>query len=74
MTGRHTSWRTLRDERLAGSAPGEAYYQARASFLLSGRVRAAREAAGISQAELAARIGSTPRTIARLEAGAFDGS
>jgi HTH-type transcriptional regulator/antitoxin HipB len=36
---------------------------------LAGRVRGAREKLGISQAELAARIGSTQPAVARLEAG-----
>ncbi|MGH2829698.1 MAG: helix-turn-helix domain-containing protein [Vicinamibacterales bacterium] len=45
------------------------YEQARLAFELGGRVRNLREQHGVSQSELARRIGSTQPSIARLEAG-----
>jgi transcriptional regulator with XRE-family HTH domain len=45
------------------------YRGAREAFDLAERVRSEREKLGITQAELAARIGSTQPAVARLEAG-----
>ncbi len=45
------------------------YQGAREAFQLAERVRQARERLAVTQAELAARIGSTLAAIARLEAG-----
>lgn len=53
--------------RSAGRARG--YRSAKEAFDLAERVRSAREKLGITQAELAARIGSTQPSVARLEAG-----
>jgi transcriptional regulator with XRE-family HTH domain len=46
-----------------------AYDAAQLAAEVGERVRAAREAAGLSQRELAARMGTSQAAIARLEAG-----
>jgi len=45
------------------------YRRARAGYMLAERVRALRVAGGISQGELAERMGTTQSAISRLEAG-----
>lgn len=54
---------------MKGVEPREGYEHARLAFELGERVRALREKHGLSQSELAKRIGSTQPSIARLEAG-----
>lgn len=63
------AWRTIKRERRASIARREGYRQARGAFQIAERVRQAREGRGLTQAELAARIGSTQPAVARLEAG-----
>jgi transcriptional regulator with XRE-family HTH domain len=41
---------------------------------LGGRLRAAREAAGMTQAEVAAELSTTTRSIRRFEAGEYEPS
>jgi HTH-type transcriptional regulator/antitoxin HipB len=67
--GRRDHWDELRQERLASPAASAGYDQARRAFQLGEQVRALREAQGISQSELARRMGTTQPAIARLEAG-----
>jgi ribosome-binding protein aMBF1 (putative translation factor) len=68
-------WGALKEQRLAGMTGDEreeyerAYAKARLAAEVGERVRAAREAAGISQRELARRIGTSQAVITRLEAG-----
>lgn len=62
------SWEKIRSRR-RGPSVAKGYERARSSFELGEQVRAMRETQGLSQAELAKRIGSTQPAIARLEAG-----
>ncbi len=66
---RRRSWASIKRASPDSKERGAAYQQAKAAFELAERVREAREHLGITQAELAARIGSTQPAIARLEAG-----
>ena len=78
-TARRRSWESIKRRKVKSLASARAsagmderrrgYREAREAFDLSEQVREARERAGITQAELAARIGSTQPAIARLEAG-----
>lgn len=63
------SWSEIRKGRLDSDAARAGYERARKAFELGERVRGLREAKGISQTELARRIGSTQPAVARLEAG-----
>lgn len=70
-----TSWTELKDKRLGRMTADErteyerAYAEAQLAAEVGERVRAAREAAGLSQRDLAARMGTSQAAIARLEAG-----
>lgn len=68
MTERQ-SWGTVKRDRKASIARRSGYRRAKEAFELSERVRQVRENSGLTQAELAARIGSTQPALARLEAG-----
>ena len=61
-----SSWTDLRDRRTYEQA---AYERARLAYELGRQVRELRESVGISQRELADRMGTTQSVIARLEAG-----
>lgn len=63
------SWRDIRSKRLSEPEAKAGYARARRAFELAEQVRALREDKGMSQAELARRIGSTQPSVARLEAG-----
>lgn len=64
-----TKWKDLRDEVLASPEAKAAYDQARRDYELGVQVRTLREGAGMSQAELARRMGTSQPAVARLEAG-----
>jgi ribosome-binding protein aMBF1 (putative translation factor) len=64
-----TSWASVRDRRMSSPAAKAGYERARRAFELGAEVRRLRESKGMSQAELARRIGSTQPSVARLEAG-----
>jgi ribosome-binding protein aMBF1 (putative translation factor) len=67
--GRRDHWDELRQDRMASPAATAAYRRTRRAFELGEQVRALREAHGLSQSELARRMGTTQPAIARLEAG-----
>jgi transcriptional regulator with XRE-family HTH domain len=59
----------VKRDRKASIARRTGYRRAKEAFEISERVRQVREDRGLTQAELAARIGSTQPALARLEAG-----
>ena len=63
------SWSDLRDRRMKSAAAREGYEQARAGYEVGRMVRQLREARGLSQRELAKRMGTTQSVVGRLEAG-----
>jgi ribosome-binding protein aMBF1 (putative translation factor) len=69
------SWQDLKTKRLGAMNPAErteydrAYAAAKLAAEVGDRVRQAREAAGISQRELARRMGTSQAAVDRLEAG-----
>jgi HTH-type transcriptional regulator/antitoxin HipB len=63
------SWAHIKRAKAGSQDRRVAYRQAKEAFELAERVRQAREHLGITQADLATRIGSTQPAIARLEAG-----
>lgn len=70
MTSR-ANWSDVRGRRLPTPGAKAGYERARRAFELADQVRQLREARGLSQAELARRIGSTQPAVARLEAGGW---
>jgi transcriptional regulator with XRE-family HTH domain len=67
--GTRKTWRELRAEREQEPAYHAAYRRARQSVEIGRKVRELRESGGMTQAELAARMGSSQSVIARLEPG-----
>lgn len=70
-----SSWQDLKTKRLDAMSAAEraeydrAYAAAKLAAEVGDRVRQAREAAGISQRELARRMGTSQSAVDRLEAG-----
>jgi transcriptional regulator with XRE-family HTH domain len=64
------TWAQLKKDRLrSADAVAVGYQRARAGYMLAERVRALRISGGLSQGELAERMGTTQSAISRLEAG-----
>ncbi len=66
---KHKSWSEIRDEGLRRPAARRAYEDARLAYEIGRQVRELREAQGLSQGEVAHRMGTTQSVVARLEAG-----
>lgn len=64
-----TNWREVRAERIDEPGAEAGYRRGQLAFEIGSRVRELRTARGMTQAQLAARIGSSQAAIARLEAG-----
>jgi ribosome-binding protein aMBF1 (putative translation factor) len=71
MSQRRT-WSDLRAERLMKPGAQWAYGEAMRSFQLGEEVRRLRSERGLSQQELAERMGVTQSVVARLEAGGVE--
>lgn len=68
-TTKRRSWVAIKRAKSGSEERRKAYREAKDAFALAERVREARERLGVTQAELATRIGNTQPAIARLEAG-----
>lgn len=66
------AWSELRAERLAAPGVRGAYDTAARAFRLGEEVRRLRAARGLSQHELAKRMGVSQSAVARLEAGGVE--
>ena len=70
-----SSWVQLKDKKLAGMSASEraeydrAFAEAKLAADVGERIHDAREAAGLSQRELARRMGTSQAAIDRLESG-----
>jgi len=71
MTRRRT-WNELRAERLAEPEAQHAYWAAMRAFQIGEEVRRLRAERGLSQQELAQRMGVAQSVVARLEAGGVE--
>lgn len=68
------TWSDLKKRRRGGAQIREGYVAARAGYRLAERVRTLREHRGLSQQDLADRIGSTQSAVSRLESGGAEPS
>lgn len=62
-------WSELKEKRSGTGGARAGYLRARNAYRLAERVRLLREARGITQGEMAARMRTTQSAIARLESG-----
>lgn len=68
-TTKRRSWESIKRRNAQSDGRRRGYREASEAFGLAEQVRQGRESVGMTQAELAKRIGSTQPSIARLEAG-----
>ena|SRR6266851_10290418 len=64
-----TSWSEIKSRRRDADGVRAGYAAARSNYQLAERVRNLRESRGISQQDLAERMGTTQSVISRLESG-----
>jgi ribosome-binding protein aMBF1 (putative translation factor) len=64
-----SSWSEVRRRRIEKPAARAGYENARLAYEVGRQIRELREARGVSQRQLAERMGTTQSVIARLEAG-----
>ena len=69
---RRRTWSDLREERLSTPEARQAYWAAMRAFHIGEEVRRLRTERGLSQRELAERMGVTQSVVARLEAGGVE--
>lgn len=66
---RRATWGGIKERRPETPAQREGYERARRAFMLGEQMRELRTARGLTQAQLAERMGTTQSVVARLEAG-----
>src|SRR5438094_9586130 len=66
------TWTPIKEQRPDTPARPAGYARARGAYESGAKVRDLREARGLTQAELARRMGATQSTVARLEAGGVE--
>ncbi|OFW65146.1 MAG: hypothetical protein A2135_03270 [Actinobacteria bacterium RBG_16_67_15] len=66
---KNATWKDVKSNRPDSRARRRGRQDAKCSFELGSRVRLERERRGMTQAELAERMGTTQPAVARLEAG-----
>lgn len=74
MNGPVKSWNEVKNEMLRDPETDSAYNDLEEEYVLIASIMRARLEKGLSQAELAARMGTTQGNISRLESGRYNPS